>query len=632
MYTNIYCLEPFGSDSVHGGAGFSSYNPTAEQCPWPVALLLGAHSKKHVFESTRPLPLPRVGQALSMMDRRLKWAWVFRSNGQVQYTTPLVKKQEVAKCTELVDPAIIAFSNEIKRTVVEHIKGANLVSFKQPRYIRWARRWLVENHLTCRLSDKDGVFVMMEADIFRVLQARELTKSCYRPVGPATVEVAHSLAVSRSYRLATRLDQLGHTTWARQVRNYVCSKAKDVKSILCRWSCTVKTHKGDGQVVMRSIHSSTNHLHNAISEVINRMLEPILRRHRLLCWSTEDVQKKLSTAKVSPRSLFMKFDVKEFFLSGEHEAISTAVASHFEGREKSWIRDATSFVLSTQFVEYSVENELHHQVLEGSGMGMRHSGSISDAAFFAQCEKRLVLENDSLGVEVYARFKDDIFVSLQNVSYIRAFKEALIGGAAPMYRVELESYSFVGVPFLDLQISKRETGGLTFLSWCPYFKPTGRHIPLSSESSHPRSCHRAWPVAEIRRMWSRSSSRQDFLHARAVKLARFQAFFLDESIFRMAESWQPSILPGSGRHLVPCREQQYRIIRLILPFSRRWVGLASKLHVLQSKWEQFLALIGVNIRLQVSFRKGGQALTSIVNVAIAPCLNVYRQAGVFNGR
>ena len=92
MYTNIYCLEPLGSDSVHSGAGFSSYNPTAEQCPWPVALLLGAHSKKHVFENTKPLSLPRVGEALSMMERRLQWAWVFRFSSRVQYDKPLVKK------------------------------------------------------------------------------------------------------------------------------------------------------------------------------------------------------------------------------------------------------------------------------------------------------------------------------------------------------------------------------------------------------------------------------------------------------------------------------------------------------------------------------------------------------------
>lgn len=325
--------------------------------------------------------------------------------------------------------------------------------------------------MTCRLSDKDGVFVMMEASIFRVLQARDLTKACYRPVGPATVEV-----VQRSHRLATRLADLGHIDWARQIRNYVSSRAKDSSSSICRWSCTVKTHKEDGHVVMRSIHSSTNHIHNAISAVINRMLEPVLRRHRLLFWSTEDVQKKLSTAKINPRSIFMKFDVKEFFLSGQHDDISEAVASHFEGRERSCIRDATAFVLSTQFVESSAADELHHQTMEGSGMGMRHSGSISDAVFFAQsekrfvlffaqCEKRFVLEGESLGVVVYARFKDDIFVSLQNVSFISTFKAALIEGAAPMYRVELERYSFVGVPFLVLLVSKKDSDGILSLSW-----------------------------------------------------------------------------------------------------------------------------------------------------------------------
>ncbi len=58
-----------------------------------------------------------------MMERRLKWAWVFRSKRQVQHDTPLVKKRDVAKCVELVDPAITVFSHEIKRTVVQHQFG-----------------------------------------------------------------------------------------------------------------------------------------------------------------------------------------------------------------------------------------------------------------------------------------------------------------------------------------------------------------------------------------------------------------------------------------------------------------------------------------------------------------------------
>lgn len=79
--------------------------------------------------------------------------------------------------------------------------------------------------------------------------------------------------------------------------------------MLCKWSCTIKTHKKLGFVVARSIHSSVNHLNDGISMVLNRLLDPILRKLKHLCWS-EDVQRLVLGAKVSSRTVMLKYDVK----------------------------------------------------------------------------------------------------------------------------------------------------------------------------------------------------------------------------------------------------------------------------------------------------------------------------------
>lgn len=53
MYHNIYCIEDLGDSTGHK---FASYTPEPSELPWTVALLLGSHSRKHVFENTHKLP------------------------------------------------------------------------------------------------------------------------------------------------------------------------------------------------------------------------------------------------------------------------------------------------------------------------------------------------------------------------------------------------------------------------------------------------------------------------------------------------------------------------------------------------------------------------------------------------
>ncbi len=171
------------------------------------------------------------------------------------------------------------------------------------------------------------------------------------------------------------------------------------------------------------------------------------------------------------------------------------------------------------------------KVTKGSGMGMIHSGSVSDLAFLKLAEIPLLCRRDELGIQLYTRYRDDIFVVLDHPRRCPAFYEALITTAAKVYKIERESYSLVGSSMLDLFIFKLESTTGVSLAWKPFVKPTAVHVPLHSSSIHPRSTHTSWPVAEIARMYRRSLFVKDFTVAKTRMISRFRRFFLEAETF-----------------------------------------------------------------------------------------------------
>lgn len=372
MFSFLYVAEHFVDDD--GKLRCTVHLSSSEDIPWPVALTLATHSKKHVFEHGAVLPLRRVGDAVALFDRRLKWAWHYR-NSVNDYVKPLVKNV-IPPCKHIPDAMISNFSSAVRSAVFDHIKAGNKLKVMVPAFLKFTLKWLSLNQYTCQVSDKDGVFVLVKHLSYQIFQAAELAKSCYRPVSPLAVETEHGLALKASRNLAARLKGLGFEKWSSEVYHWT-SLCNAPSTLLCRWNCTVKSHKPYGAVVARSLHSSVNHLHNSLSEVLNRILNPILQNYRHVCVNTDAVQDILLCSPVPHSAVLLKFDVKEFFLSGEHLDIATAVASLVEGRQlSSWVMDAIMFVLSTQFVAY--DPSTHFQVTRGSGMGMRHSGILAD--------------------------------------------------------------------------------------------------------------------------------------------------------------------------------------------------------------------------------------------------------------
>ena len=144
------------------------------------------------------------------------------------------------------------------------------------------------------------------------------------------------------------------------------------------------------------------------------------------------------------------------------------------------------------------------------------------------------------------------------------------------------------------------------LGYKPFIKPSARHVPLASDSAHQRSVHLSWPLAEIRRMWLRSSCWQDFRKFRDLKISRWGHFFLDRAILENCRSWLPRV--SQVRRQKPAEKFEL-VVRFVCPFHPAHAGLANKLKALSLKWGPSLFLeLGVSLDIQVCFRSGSTPL------------------------
>ena len=109
-------------------------------------------------------------------------------------------------------------------------------------------------------------------------------------------------------------------------------------------------------------------------------------------------------------------------------------------------------------------------------------------------------------------------------------------------------------------------------------------------------------------MYSRSFSIQHFRAFQARKISRFELFFLS-AVLESCRAWTPIICVPKDPSLELTRA---RVIRLVLPFSRRWNGLSRKLVQLHADWAESLRYLGVVFTTQVSFSRGSKPLWAMV--------------------
>ena len=316
--------------------------------------------------------------------------------------------------------------------------------------------------------------------------------------------------------------------------------------------------------------------------------------------------------------MLLKFDVVDFYLSGEHDLIiREAVKCVEEGPKKAFLEAALPVVLGHQFVRNSFDTEMSKdtcfRVTRGSGIGMKHAGALADAVFAKAVEEPVLSRAAELGVVLFLRFRDDVFVAIDNPRSAKRFIETFTSAAAVFCEVKLESFSLVSTHFLDMVVFKSDGGTLQH---CPFVKESARHIPLASDSYHPWSVHRSWPVSEVRRMFRRSSDARTGLAWSQSKVNNFKHYLLEESVLAacrleqartsstVAERFLQTVRPDT----VPCG----RLVRLILPYRAELRSLSRSVSELLGDWNRLLTnAVGMTVRVQICWSKAGVALAQL---------------------
>jgi hypothetical protein len=324
-----------------------------------------------------------------------------------------------------------------------------------------------------------------------------------------------------------------------------------------------------------------------------------------LALNSEDILRRVRSTKCGEDCVLLKLDLKDFYMDGDHERLVRAVVEEFARDPRvDWVRDTLEHVL---FFQYVIWNEQVYQVTRGSGMGARHSSTVSDLAFYNIVEKHVL---GSPGITLYVRYRDDLLVVAENDMCANQFMKSLCARAAVCWRVTEDSRSLYKSMMLDVLLYKGpgfwESG---FLDYAPYVKPTARAVPLCWTSAHPRHCHLSWPLSEIRRMRRLSQHFASFRYHKTRLVGRFARFNLDHQVLSSCGRDGRIIQKKTTR-----TEGPGRVLRLVVRYHPFLRSLGSSLQKLWHAWQTHLVPCFKGrsrveaVSFQVAFKAAAQPL------------------------
>ena len=348
---------------------------------------------------------------------------------------------------------------------------------------------------------------------------------------------------------------------------------------------TCKSHKEPGKVSFRSVHGSHRHAFTGIMSWLSLVLQDALKKWKHLVDSSDRFLDRLKGVRIEHDDVFLHMDLKDLFMTGSgyflvHHA-SLLVTENF----RAIFRDALTFVLSSQFIVTNLFPGQVWRVQVGSGMGLRCSSHVSNAAFLHAvelCGLSLLstASKERFGILSYTRYFDNLcFVLKPDFNKIRSLKRLIEEGIGP-YKGTLEEASHVGVTFLDVNVVKddrwRQTG---VISYNPYLKPTSLLQVLSTRSMHSSSTHGAWMKAYILRLRKHSSSLSWFRTMKEHVLYRLRKAGTDQAIVTLIDRSSHFTFPVEIPQALQCsvpRPIRNRSIWLKLPFHPVYASCINK--------------------------------------------------------
>ena len=570
---------------------------------WPILWLLGSSHRKYIF-CTKALPsIKSLSEALDQSLRKLVWKWAFAAGVFPQTESSdldrlLKGKRATPRCVhEGVPPEIYAYCNVIRRDVIaaaeqlllEHRSFAARSWANLPGLAKAACQLIRLGGFCIRQSDKDGGFVIMSKEglISERSRAMPLTKYDYihlRQINTLTIHQIHSRLVRRC---ADFLEMP-------KLRKQLAAPMPSARSLVNPVVENVKTHKQDGQVKFRIIHSSTNFVYTQLAIFLTAFIKPELDKYSHLVRDTADFIKKISAVRIFRSDILAKGDVSEFFMSGTHVQVASAVFTTFGGDLGRLLESITLFLLDNQFVglEEDENGTYCRKVSVGSGMGLHCAPDLSNLCFLVTRESNFILlgpRRSEFGIALYLRYMDDLFAVLRRCPRRHMFAAAWSRQGRDVNNpFVLDDWEFdhSRVQFLDLTVEKQENK----LAYSPFIKPSSLGVPLTTGSAHPKTVLRTWPLAYNNRLGQNSSSSERYHVAKARFVSRLEASYMcpvvvksvvDTDAFsdlRRKRRLAFFLAEASAQHSPPPREPVHWVV---LPFHPLWAEIGGLARVVR---------------------------------------------------
>eukprot|EP00973_Karenia_brevis_P091679 12408629-Karenia_brevis.AAC.1 len=380
---------------------------------------------------------------------------------------------------------------------------------------------------------------------------------------------------------------------------------------------TCKTHKADGQVSLRILHSGAGHPWTHVGRFINNILQKDLENATCLHKHSKSVLEGIRNLEVPASVVFIKLDVQDFYMSGNCADLAKHSCEDLERADV--IKPIVEHLLLTQYVcVKDNDNEVdarYFRVNNGSGMGQHSSGSIADRAFYRLAElpfasnRQIQAAHDVL---FYGRYRDDILIIAhrgREESKYLAFVRELIRRASVVYKVKCESVSSSSCNYLDFTLFKDPHVHINGkLLYKLHDKNTSQKIPLTPTSNHHPNINKSWPVAEVRRIAQLSHSYQQFRADKLRFVNRLKYFFFPEEITRVVEDIDPFL--GQRR-----QRQRPACTWMVLPFSKVFAckQMYDAIRVVHERWHRILSHTGLISEVHVSWRNAAPNLLKILS-------------------
>ena len=192
---------------------------------------------------------------------------------------------------------------------------------------------------------------------------------------------------------------------------------------------------------------------------------------RLTYYDSQDLIRQLRGVAVHEDDRFLKIDIKDYFMSGDHHQL---VHHSSEALEDPQTRQAYQTILGAilrnQLISVEGVRDRLWTVEWGTGMGLMCSGDVSDTAFHYMVEDAFITDagvRRRYGVTFYGRIKDDIFIILDGIVHARQWGALVreMRVRSQFFKLKVESLTSVSAIILDVELKKdsewRRTGRLS---------------------------------------------------------------------------------------------------------------------------------------------------------------------------